>query len=57
MLTWEQTEEELKSINKEFIRLHEIGEKNWTPENRQEVYTLRKRCVELGEYRYKIAVI
>lgn len=56
-LTWEQTEEELKSINKEFIRLHEIGEKNWSIEDRQEVYALRKRCVELGEYRYKIASI
>jgi hypothetical protein len=57
MPTWEETEEELRKIQEAFVSLHNTGEKNWSIEEKQRAYRLRKRCVELGEYRYKIAVI
>jgi hypothetical protein len=51
---WESTNEELTQIRKSFISLHEIGEKNWTPEQKEQVRQLRRRCVELAEYRYSL---
>jgi len=53
-MTWEETTEELSQIQQAFVSLHNTGEKNWTPEERQLAYQLRKRCVELGEYRYSL---
>ena len=49
---WRGTEIELDGIKAEFIRLHNIGDKNWTPEKKAEILDLRQRCVQLGEYRY-----
>lgn len=50
--TWRGTEIELEYIQSQFVHLHNIGDKNWTPEQKLEAYKLRRRCIELGEYRY-----
>ena len=50
--TWRGTEIELDHLRSQFVRLHDIGEKNWTPEQKLEILTLRRRCAELAEYRY-----
>lgn len=49
---WVGTEIEIQKIKSEFVRLHNIGDKNWTPEQKLEILDLRQRCVQLGEYRY-----
>jgi hypothetical protein len=52
--TWEETEQDLIKIQQAFVSLHNTGEKNWTPEEKQTADHLRKRCVKLGEYRYSL---
>jgi hypothetical protein len=50
--TWRGTEIELEYLKSVFVRLHEIGEKNWNDSQRQRAKDTRRRCVELCEYRY-----
>ena len=50
--TWRGTEIELDHLRSRLVRLHDVGEKNWTPEQRAEIEFVRKRCIAIGEYRY-----
>jgi hypothetical protein len=52
--TWDETEDDLIKIQQAFVALHNTGEKNWTPDERRTADHLRKRCVELAEYRYSL---
>ena len=52
---WQETVDELVTINRQFIFFHDIGEKNWTASQKEEVKNLRARCVKLGEIRYNLA--
>ena len=53
-MTWEETEIQLDAIRKKFVILHEIGEKNFTDAQKDEIRKLRESCVELGKIRYSL---
>ena len=55
MPTWDETNDDLEQIKKGFVALHDIGEKNWEIHHRDLAVRLRKRCIALGEYRYRLA--
>lgn len=52
--TWEETNEDLQKIQQAFVTLHNTGEKNWTSQEKELAKHLRKRCVQLAEYRYSL---
>jgi hypothetical protein len=52
--TWDETEQDLIKIQRAFVALHNTGEKNWTSQEKELAKHLRKRCVELAEYRYSL---
>ncbi len=52
--TWDETQDDLRKIQQAFVALHNTGEKNWTPEERERAYRLRKRCDQLAEHRYSL---
>lgn len=54
-MDWEESEAQLEEMKQCFVVMHDIGEKNWSPEEKELVRVLRKRCIQLGEIRYKLA--
>lgn len=53
-MTWDETLQELQKIQKQFIPLHEKGERNYTQEDKDQVRSLRAQCVQIGQIRYKL---
>ena len=53
-MTWDETNEELEQIKKQFVVLHETSEKNWSIEQKNLARHLRERCVMLQSIRYKL---
>jgi len=54
-VNWEQTNALLDHYKRQFVIYHDIGEKNWTDQQRDDVRELRAKCVNLGQVRYEIA--
>jgi len=53
-VNWEQTNALLDHYKRQFVIYHDIGEKNWTDQQRDDVRELRAKCVNLGQVRYDI---
>lgn len=53
-MTWDETIKELERLNQILISLHQRPEKDWELHEKDCARIVRKKCVQLGEYRYSL---
>jgi hypothetical protein len=53
-MTWEETNKELDRLKSILISLHNRPEREWEIHEQDAARITRRKCIELGEYRYKL---
>ena len=53
-IAWEASERALEVFKIKFCKIHETPDKEKTPEQFEELKTLRKECVAIGDLRYEM---
>lgn len=53
-MTWEETIKELERLNQVLIALHKRPEKDWELHEQDAARIARRKCIEIGEYRYSL---
>jgi hypothetical protein len=53
-MTWEETEKELEHLKSILASLHKRPERDWELHEKDAARIVRRKCVELGEYRYSL---
>lgn len=51
---WRKSEQCIEDAKSFFIRMHDIGEKNWSAVDKEKVRIMRKYVIKVGMYRYKL---
>ena len=53
-MNWEETNKELDRLKSILISLHNRPERDWEIHEKDAARIARRKCIELGEYRYKL---